>query len=101
MHTYLGFQYYFLQDTLGQKLWLVMTQVTGLVSTTPSKVVTALRIVEREEKTDALIEEVLGARGIPSSQLPGRPKKWKEKCFQILETAISNRYCHVTVCDAM
>ena len=65
--------------------------MTALVSGTPAKVVTALRIVEREEKTDAVIEEVLAAKGIPSSQLPGRPKKWREKCFQILETAVSNK----------
>ena len=68
-----------------------MNQVTGLVSATPSKVVTALRVVEREEKTDAIIEEALKARSIPSSQLPGRPKRWREKCFQILETSITNR----------
>ena len=68
-----------------------MNQVTALVSTTPTKVVTALRIVEREEKTDALIARALEERGVPSSYLPGRPKKWKEKCFQILEAAVSNR----------
>ena len=68
-----------------------MNQVTVLMSDTPSKVVTALRIVEREEKTDALIAEALEARNIPSSHLPGRPKRWKEKCFQILETAVSNK----------
>lgn len=68
-----------------------MNQVTVLVSSTPAKVVTALRIVEREEKMDAMIEETLSAKGIPSSQLPGRPKKWREKCFQILETSVSNK----------
>lgn len=76
---------------MGQQLWLVMNQVTVLVSSTPAKVVTALRIVEREEKMDAMIEETLSAKGIPSSQLPGRPKKWREKCFQILETSVSNK----------
>ncbi len=83
---------------MGQQLWLVMNQVTGLVSSTPSKVVTALRVVEREEKTDAIIKEALGARNIPSSQLPGRPKRWKEKCFQMLESSISNRYVSMCVC---
>lgn len=68
-----------------------MNQVTGLVTSSPAKVVTALRIVEREEKTDAVIVEALAARGIPNSQLPGRPKRWREKCFQILEVAISNK----------
>lgn len=77
---------------MGQQLWLVMNQVTGLVGSDPSRVVTALRVIEREEKTDAIIEEALNARNIPSSQLPGRPKRWRDKCFQILEISISNRY---------
>ncbi len=75
-----------------------MNQVTGLVSSTPSQVVSALRIVEREEKTDAIVKKALDERGIPATQLPGRPKNWREKCLQILETAISNKYVCMYVC---
>ena len=53
--------------------------------------VTAFRIVEREEKTDAMIAGVLSSRKIPVTQLPGRPKKWKEKCMEEMKTSISNR----------
>lgn len=80
-----------IQDALGQRLWLVMNRVTGKVLDEPSHVVTAVRIIEREEKTDELIDEVLAVRGIPKYQLPGRPKRWREKCFQMLEAAICNR----------
>lgn len=38
------------QDALGQHLWLVMHQTTKLVASEPRKVVTALRIIEREER---------------------------------------------------
>ena len=39
-----------------------------------------------------MLEETLSEKGIPSSQIPGRPKKWKSKCMQILETSIANKY---------
>ena len=68
-----------------------MDQVTGLVGTEPTKVVTALRILEREEKTDGIIKSVLIDRGIPMAQLPGRPKNWKQKCLEVLKSAITNR----------
>ena len=67
-----------------------MSQVTAKVAPEASQVVTALRIVEREEKTDDIIKRVLTERGIPLAQLPGRPKSWKHKCFQMMETSISN-----------
>ncbi|XP_064405775.1 exocyst complex component 3-like isoform X2 [Halichondria panicea] len=81
-----------LSSSLGQQLWLIMHQTTGLVEGEPRKLVTALRIIEREEKTDALIKDMLDEKSIPHSQLPGRPKKWKEKCLEILETSISNKF---------
>jgi len=67
-----------------------MGQVTAKVSTEASQVVTALRIVEREEKTDDIIKRVLTDRGIPMAQLPGRPKNWKQKCFEMMETSTTN-----------
>jgi len=81
-----------LSDALGQHLWLVMHQTTKLVASEPRKVVTALRIIEREERADVLVTEMLKEKSIPLSQLPGRPKRWREKCFEILETSISNKY---------
>ena len=83
------------------------------MSSEPTQVVTALRIVEREERsirnierkknpsvyfprspvcrTDKLVAESLQDKNIPLSQLPGRPKDWRNKCFEILETSVSNK----------
>ena len=53
--------------------------------------VAALRIIEREEKMDSMLKQVLEEKGVPESHLPGRPKKWKEKCIQMMETATANK----------
>ena len=39
-----------------------------------------------------MLAEMLDFKGIPSSQIPGRPKKWRSKCMEILETSITNKY---------
>lgn len=81
-----------LSENLGQSLWMTIHATTLLVAESPTQVVTALRIVEREERADAMLEEMLALKGIPSSQIPGRPKKWKSKCMEILETSIANKF---------
>ena len=47
-------------------------------------------------RIDAMLEETLSEKGIPSSQIPGRPKKWRSKCMEILETSIANKYTRCT-----
>ena len=79
------------QDSLGQQLWLIMNEAAYLVTKEPQRVVSALRIIEREEKMDSLLEKALEEKNVPSSHLPGRPKKWKEKCMQMMETATTNK----------
>lgn len=81
-----------LSDALGQTLWMTMDQMTKLVVSDRRKVVTALRIVEREERADKLVAEMLLEKNVPGSQLPGRPKRWKDKCLEILGTSISNKF---------
>lgn len=81
-----------LSDALGQQLWVTLHKTLTLVSTDPAKVVTALRIIEREEKEDRRIEERVSRAQVPISQLPGRPKNWRTKCVDILESSISNRF---------
>ena len=48
----LYYYYYFIifQAQLGQHLWLIMNKVPDNVVNAPASVVTALRIVQREEK---------------------------------------------------
>ena len=38
------------QENLGQSLWMTMNATTLLVMESPAQVVTALRIIEREER---------------------------------------------------
>ena len=38
------------QENLGQSLWMTMNAATLLVMESPAQVVTALRIIEREER---------------------------------------------------
>ena len=42
-------------------------------------------------RIDTMLVETLDLKGIPPSQIPGRPKKWRSKCIEILETSISNK----------
>ena len=79
------------QDALGQQLWLIVNEAAYLVTKEPSRVVAALRIIEREEKMDSMLKQALEEKGVPESHLPGRPKKWKEKCIQMMETATANK----------
>ena len=44
-----------------------------------------------DSRADKLVADLLLEKNVPGSQLPGRPKKWKDKCFEILETSISNK----------
>ena len=39
-----------LQDALGQQLWNILGDTLNLVQTDPTRVVTAMKVVEREEK---------------------------------------------------
>uniref|UniRef100_A0A1X7T259 Uncharacterized protein n=2 Tax=Amphimedon queenslandica TaxID=400682 RepID=A0A1X7T259_AMPQE len=84
-----------LSAALGQQLWLVMRAVPENVVSSPATVVTALRIVQREEKADHYIDDNLRERGIPLSLIPERPKKWREKCVQIMESSINNKFIDI------
>ena len=44
-----------------------------------------------------MLAETLELKAIPSSQIPGRPKKWKNKCTEMLETSISNKYEYISI----
>lgn len=49
---------------------------------------TALRIIEREEKSD---QECLQRQKSTGFMAMGRPKKWKEKCMAVLRTNVQER----------
>ena len=76
-------------DELGKQLWLVFRMALSSVRKEPALIVTALRIVEREEKRDeAALQRQDRASGFVS---PGRPKRWRKRLFEILEESVFER----------
>lgn len=78
-----------LSDSLGKQCWVVLGRVLSTVRSDPAQLVTALRIVERETRADKRAEEKKTNMGF---SVPGRPKKWRDKAFKVLEESVSNRF---------
>ncbi|KAK6167587.1 hypothetical protein SNE40_021578 [Patella caerulea] len=73
---------------LGKQLWIILQRVLLSVRREPTLIVTALRIIEREERLDqAWIKKQVQTGFCP----PGRPKKWRSRGFKILEQSIAAR----------
>nr|CAG4643823.1 EOG090X03GO [Lepidurus arcticus] len=73
---------------LAKQLWLIMKRALNAVRKEPHGVVTALRIIEREEQADAFALERQAVTGFTP---PGRPKMWKAKCLSVLEESVVER----------
>lgn len=78
-----------LSDSLGKQCWVVLGRVLSTVRSDPAQLVTALRIVERENRADKRAQEKEESIGF---SVPGRPKKWRDKAFKVLEESVSNRF---------
>ncbi|XP_033838080.1 exocyst complex component 3 [Periophthalmus magnuspinnatus] len=77
-----------LSDELAKQLWMVLQRAMVTVRRDPTMLVSAVRIIEREEKIDRKMVDRKRQTGfIP----PGRPKRWKDKMFQVLEGTVSTR----------
>ena len=77
-----------LSDELGKQLWLHIRMTLNSAKNNPSVIVTALRIIEREEKADEIAQKKFDSLGF----MPHcRPKQWKKRVFEILEEAVSER----------
>ncbi|XP_054156663.1 exocyst complex component 3-like [Oppia nitens] len=77
-----------LSEELGKQLWLIIRLTLNSVRKEPSIIVTALRIIEREEKADELALKRSDTSGFMAI---GRPKQWRKRVFEILEEAIYER----------
>ncbi|NXA09907.1 EXOC3 protein, partial [Sapayoa aenigma] len=87
IHTYFG-DMQKLSEELAKQLWMVVQRSLVTVRRDPTLLVSVVRIIEREEKIDRRMLDRKKQTGfIP----PGRPKKWKEKMFNILERTVSTR----------
>lgn len=77
-----------LSDDLGKQVWIILQRTLNTVRKEPTQIVTALRIVEREEMTDqSALQRQKGSGFLP----PRRPKKWREKAFAVLESSAAQR----------
>ncbi|NXM06208.1 EX3L1 protein, partial [Tyrannus savana] len=71
-----------LNETLAKQLWDIVGSGLRLVREDPVLFVTAVRIIEREEKIDDTL--LLEATFLP----PGRPKGWRQKFYHVLQDTI-------------
>ncbi|XP_022617532.1 exocyst complex component 3 [Seriola dumerili] len=77
-----------LSDELAKQLWMVLQRSMVTVRRDPTMLVSVVRIIEREEKIDRRMVDRKKQTGfIP----PGRPKRWKDRMFQVLEGTVSTR----------
>ncbi|KAK3868957.1 hypothetical protein Pcinc_025706 [Petrolisthes cinctipes] len=77
-----------LSDELGKQVWVILQRAINTARKEPTQVVTALRIVEREERADQFAaQRKKGSDFLP----PGRPKKWRERALSVLEGAVVQR----------
>jgi len=77
-----------LSEELGKQLWFSIRLTLHSVRKEPCIIVSALRIIEREEKRDEMENKRYAETGFMS---PGRPKQWRKRVFDILEEAVSER----------
>ncbi|XP_071613334.1 exocyst complex component 3-like protein isoform X3 [Heliangelus exortis] len=72
-----------INESLAKQLWDITGSSLQLVREDPVLFVTAVRIIEREEKIDDTL--LLEATFLP----PGRPKGWRQKFYHILQETIT------------
>lgn len=77
-----------LSEELGRQIWLIVRRTLNCVRRDPQTIVSALRIIEREEKAD---EQTLKRHQATGFMPPGRPKQWRKRVFDILEEAVAER----------
>lgn len=75
-------------DKLEKKIQLILKRTLNIVRKEPTVIVTALRIIEREEKNDQFALQQQKTTGFLP---PGRPKKWREMALKTLNDAVIER----------
>uniref|UniRef100_A0A8D0F7N4 Exocyst complex component 3 like 1 n=1 Tax=Strix occidentalis caurina TaxID=311401 RepID=A0A8D0F7N4_STROC len=83
-----------LNESLAKQLWDIVGSSLRLVREDPVLFVTAVRIIEREEKIDDTL--LLEATFLP----PGRPKGWRQKFYHVLQETITGAHFHAARMDA-
>lgn len=83
-----------LNESLAKQLWGIVGSSLKLVREDPVLFVTAIRIIEREEKIDDTL--LLDATFLP----PGRPKGWRQKFYHVLQETITAAHFNAVRMDA-
>ncbi|KAG8300590.1 LOW QUALITY PROTEIN: exocyst complex component 3-like [Homalodisca vitripennis] len=73
---------------LAKQLRLVLSRTLNTVRKEPTVIVTALRIIEREEKADEFAQ---GRYSRSNFMPPGRPKEWRKMAMEVLQESVSQR----------
>nr|CAG4639889.1 EOG090X03GO [Daphnia pulex]SVE84774.1 EOG090X03GO [Daphnia pulex] len=77
-----------LSEQLGKQLWLLLGRSLNTVRKEPQVIVTAVRIIEREERADAYAVQRQKQSGFLP---PDRPKRWKARALEVLYDAVVER----------
>ncbi|XP_010141376.1 PREDICTED: exocyst complex component 3-like protein, partial [Buceros rhinoceros silvestris] len=83
-----------LNESLAKQLGDIVGSSLRLVREDPVLFVTAVRIIEREEKIDDTL--LLEATFLP----PGRPKGWRQKFYRVLQETITGAHFHAARVEA-
>ncbi|XP_055918920.1 exocyst complex component 3 [Eupeodes corollae] len=75
-------------QALEKKIRLIMNRTLNTVRKEPVVIVTALRIIEREEKSDQF---ALQQQKVTGFLPPGRPKNWRQMAMNVLREAVVTR----------
>ncbi|RDD36949.1 Exocyst complex component 3 [Trichoplax sp. H2] len=78
-----------LSTKLSKQLWVVLQRALNIVRTESALLVTALRIIEREERSDRKAVEKEKDSGFCP---PDRPKCYRKKALEVLEKSVRDRF---------
>lgn len=77
-----------MSNLLKKQINLVLSRTLNTVRKEPMVIVTVLRIIEREERADTFaLQRQERSKFMP----PGRPKKWKDMAFDVLQKSVDQR----------
>ncbi|MCP9260184.1 Exocyst complex component 3 [Dirofilaria immitis] len=77
---------------LAKQLWYICSRCLEAVRSTeqgPVQLVTALRIIEREERVDQYYADRRSSTN--DFMPPGRPRKWRQKCLEVIASTVKQR----------
>jgi len=78
-----------LSEDLCKQIMSIIERTLSFAHGSPTELVTSLRIIEREERSD---RRCIDIESRTKFMPPGRPKSWKYKCTSYIKKSINNRF---------